>query len=122
MRSIATPRCKSVEKNLSEMSDKEFAELQASFAAEQKRREDERRAAAIATLTNKNRTLFANRDLLLSLMEHSRTSCSDTDLANRFFGQGGHPRCYKCALMALDEFDLARVEINVEVTVREVQE
>ena len=41
------------------------------------------------------------RMLLLSMMEHDRTSCSDEDQCNGYFYSNEHWRCRKCMLMEI---------------------
>lgn len=72
--------------------------------AEIQRREAEKLAAELLVRNKKNATIFEHRAVLLSLMEHSRTSCSDSDPANGFMNSDGHYRCAKCALMQVTEY------------------
>lgn len=84
----------------------------------------ERREAAAAALNARieKNTLFLNhRDVLLQLMEHSRTSCSDANPINGNLNPGSGrtaPRCYKCALINLSEFDVAYVEMYLGFSIR----
>ncbi len=95
----------------------------AELKAELERRELEAAEAALATRLKKNQLVFEHRDVLLSLMQHGRTSCSDENPVNGSLDPGNGrtaPRCYKCALLNLSEFELDDVELDVTVTVRSV--
>ena len=87
----------------------------ADLKAELERREQETAEAALAASLRKNQAVFAHKDVLLSLMTHSRTSCSDENPSNGSLDPA--PRCYKCALLNLSEFELDEVELDVTVTV-----
>lgn len=93
----------------------------ADLKAELERREAAVAEAALNARIEKN-TLFLNhRDVLLQLMEHSRTSCSDANPINGNLNPGSGrtaPRCYKCALINLSEFDVAYVEMDLGFSVR----
>jgi len=83
----------------------------------------ERRELEAAARLKKNQLVFERRDVLLSLMQHGRTSCSDENPVNGSLDPGNGrtaPRCYKCALLNLSEFELDDVELDVTVTVRSV--
>jgi len=92
----------------------------ADLKAELERREQEAAEAALAARLRKNQAVFAHKDVLLSLMTHGRTSCSDENPSNGSLDPGNGrtaPRCYKCALLNLSEFELDEVELDVTVTV-----
>lgn len=42
-------------------------------------------------------------DALLSLIDHSRTSCSDTNICNGDITDDRQPRCIRCALLNLKD-------------------
>lgn len=93
----------------------------ADLKAELERREAAAAEAALHARIEKNMLFLNNRDTLLQLMEHSRTSCSDDNPINGTMDPGSGrtaPRCYKCALINLSEFQLVDVEIDVSITVR----
>lgn len=93
----------------------------ADLRAEVARREQEMAEAALAARVEKNTKIFKHRDVLLSLMEHGRTSCSDANPINGSLDPGNgrtEPRCTKCALINLSEFELADVDLGVSITVR----
>ena len=77
--------------------------------AEEKRRELRR---------EKNLKILAAKDTLLSLMEHGRTSCSDANPVNGKGSGDGYPRCNKCAIMDLNEWNLEDTEILIDFTIR----
>ena len=93
----------------------------ADLRAEVLRREQEEADAALAARVERNTKFFEHRDILLQLMEHGRTSCSDDNPINGDLNPGNGrtaPRCYKCAIINLSEFELADVELDISVTVR----
>jgi hypothetical protein len=45
--------------------------------------------------------LRANKDVILSLLEHSRTSCSDTNVSNGYGSASYGARCSKCHLIEI---------------------
>ncbi|AQH05558.1 hypothetical protein A9R05_41780 (plasmid) [Burkholderia sp. KK1] len=86
--------------------------------AELARREGAAAESARAEREAANRKILENRDVLLALMTHDRTTCSDALPNNGYsaVGRDGQPRCAKCFLMWMGEADLGLVKI--EVTVR----
>lgn len=74
--------------------------------AELKRRDDAR-IKGLFELRNKRFNNFTMEQLNIVKPEHSRTSCSDTDIANGFTdsrdsdGHLRHPRCGRCALLQI---------------------
>lgn len=67
-------------------------------------RAEAKRDAEFMERRERLRTLVTNRDALLALVPHGRSSCSDDDPNNGFYSRsGGGPRCDRCALMELTE-------------------
>ena len=56
-----------------------------------------RKQEAVAFL----KKLRENKDFILSLFEHDRTSCSDEHIANGYMSDYGYARCQKCFLTEL---------------------
>lgn len=96
-----------------DLSDEKLTELKNLFTGEQQRRDavkaEERKQQRIAL----NKRLFKHKKLLLSTMEHNRQGCSDDDP-----DQDG--TCHKCALLSLEDWDLDRRMIEVQVRMGEV--
>lgn len=77
------------------MTDAQLAEESAKFTKEVKRRAEMRRLAAEAEQDRLEVVLLKNIDLFLEFVpSHSRTSCSDDHLTNRFGS------CVRCMLLA----------------------
>ena len=64
------------------------------------RREEEEKQCIINQRREKFAAIIRNRESLLDLIGHSRTSCSDENVVNGLFSG---PRCVRCALLELDE-------------------
>lgn len=92
----------------------------ADLKAELERREAAAAEAALHARIEKNMLFLNNRDTLLQLMEHGRTSCSDDNPINGMDPGSGRtvPRCYKCALINLSVFDVAHVEMDLGFSIR----
>lgn len=93
----------------------------ADLKAELERREAATAEAALHARIKKNMFFLNNRDTLLQLMEHGRTSCSDDNPINGTMDPGSGrtvPRCYKCALINLSVFDLTHVEMDLGFSIR----
>lgn len=63
-----------------------------------------------------------NKDFILSLFEHDRTSCSDNHIANGYMSDYGYARCSKCFLTELlnGEWGDDRFEIIFNVSIDEI--
>lgn len=97
------------------------------FKDEELRAELERREAlALDEVRNqriaRNRLILAHKGMLLNLLEHSRTSCDDENPSNGFVSsEYPYPRCAKCALIKLDEYDLDEREVNLTIEIKYVE-
>ena len=89
----------------------------ADMRAELKRRDDAARAKEKADRLATNRIIFAARDTILPLLRHDRSSCSDENPNNGSLSLG-IPRCEKCALMTLEDWNLEDVSIDLQIQVR----
>lgn len=92
----------------------------ADLRKELQRREEESAARERNERYALNKRLFDQRGVILPLLEHSRTSCSDANPSNDYTtaGRNGNPRCTKCFLMGLSEADLPHVELSLEISGR----
>lgn len=69
--------------------------------------------------------LKEHKDFVLSLIEHSRTSCSDDHPCNGYDYDKGYPRCKKCFLIEIlngeweneidVKFDVSFINVNYSV-------
>lgn len=93
--------------------------------AEEKRLQDElvkiqkaRKEREAEERYERNKKILDNKHLLLPLIEHTRTSCSDKDIANGFHSATYGPRCVRCALLELGEhnLDVYNIHLTLEFT------
>jgi hypothetical protein len=103
------------------LSDDDLVTFRVKLNAELEERTRARLAAEKEKRSRTNKAILDNRDLFLSLMEHSRTSCSDHIPTNGYMTASGQARCSKCALMELDE-STTDIEVIVSIEVRRVWE
>lgn len=74
-------------------------------------------------VAEKIRYLRENKDVILPLLKHSRTSCSDENPCNSYEYSRGYARCNKCWLMEIlndewyDENDGENVDFDIEFDV-----
>ena len=89
------------------------------LTAELAKREKDRVNEELKIRTEKFMQLAVNKDALLDIVDHSRTSCSDAKVSNGFFTGEYGPRCTRCALLELRRSDASiyAEEFDVEVTV-----
>lgn len=61
--------------------------------------------------------LRENKDIILSLLEHSRTSCSDDNCYNGYITSDGYARCNKCFLIEIlnGEYGEGDFEVTFDV-------
>ena len=66
--------------------------------------------------------LRMNKDLLLGLIKHSRTSCSDDNVCNGYGSADYGARCAKCHLIEIlnDEWLDGDFDIEIDVTITKV--
>ena len=69
------------------------------------------------TETDEDKKLALIEKALLHEPMHSRTSCSDENIANAYTtpGRGNYPRCNRCALLRAKEDDDLLMEIGIEL-------
>lgn len=83
--------------------------------AELARREKERADAATLVRSERFTTLVRNRDVLLELVPHGRTSCSDSNPINGLDSSEHGPRCTRCALLELGVGDAFLYEFELSL-------
>lgn len=77
---------------------------------------EERKQILIQKNSVKMKYLRENRDVLLSLIEHDRTSCSDDNVSNGYSYSSGHYRCAKCYLIELLNGDWGDDDVEIFFT------
>ena len=67
--------------------------------------------------------LREQKDLILSLIDHSRTSCSDSNICNGYGSADYGARCTKCHLIEIfdKEWDDGEWEVDFDVAITKVQ-
>ena len=107
---------------MSDLTKLSSTELQARLTelnVELKRREDEAAEVAHQLRIARNGRILKNKGVLLDLLEHGRSSCSDENPANGYMTRDyPHPRCNKCALIELNEWNLGDVEIELNCNIK----
>lgn len=78
--------------------------------------QDQEYKEKLAERVTYNRRLLEAKPVLIQLLEHSRTSCSDQDPNNGDpHYEGGGSRCYKCLFMQLEEWNLEQLSLILTV-------
>jgi hypothetical protein len=95
--------------NLSNLTDEELR-------SELLRREKERKDQEVRSQRARFATLVANREALLELIPHARTSCSDIKIINGIGSATHGARCSRCALLELNEFDFTNLDFELSLT------
>lgn len=69
------------------------------------------------SVAKKIQYLRDNKDIILPLIEHSRTSCSDENCCNGYSSSEGYARCNKCFLIELlnGEFEDGEFEVDFNI-------
>ena len=67
--------------------------------------------------------LKEQKDLILSLIDHSRSSCSDDNVCNGYGSADYGARCTKCHLIELfdQEWNDGEFEVDFDVTITKIQ-
>lgn len=94
--------------NTEELRKRREALLKETKALETEIETIERKARA-----DRNKVVLENIDALLTLTEHSRTSCSDEDLKNRH-----RARCPRCALLSFKRDEYIPDDFEFDIGVR----
>lgn len=87
---------------------KEKEEIRQSELAEKKK-----------NVANHIQYLRQNKDIILPLLEHSRTSCSDDNCCNGYITSDGYARCNKCFLIEIlnGEWGEGDFEVTFDVNI-----
>lgn len=101
--------------DLAKVSDKELQD-------ELKRRTEEARQTRRAERQQRLDWVLKNFNALLELVPHSRTSCSDDNIANGLHSAEYGPRCSRCGLLELRHWDADQFDVTVEINIAKVKE
>lgn len=69
------------------------------------------------SVAKKIQYLRDNRDIILPLIEHSRTSCSDENYCNGYSSSDGYARCNKCFLIEILNGEWGDGEFEVDFNI-----
>jgi len=103
------------------LTKEELIEQQNEIQSQIEEFEEQERQALYKSRLEQLNEMRENKDFLLGLIEHTRTSCDDDNVVNGFHSRsdGGY-RCSKCALIELldmcDE-DAVKYSINFSVCI-----
>lgn len=108
---------------LNNLSEKELQELANKIKQQQDAIAQEKLNKVRETVKEKMRTLRENSELILSLIDHSKKSCSDDNPFNSYVHDNGHPECTKCKLIDMfqNEWEDGFWDVNIEISVHEVK-
>jgi len=109
--------------DVSKMSAQELQELSKQVENQQKLLKEEELNKRRNIAKSKMEKLREQKDLILSLINHSRTSCSDTNICNGYGSADYGARCTKCHLIEIfdKEWDDGEWEVDFDVTITKVQ-
>lgn len=70
-------------------------------------------------VADKIRTMRENKDIILSLLAHDRTSCNDKNPFNGFDLHKGYARCDKCFLIEIlnGEYEDGEFDVNFSINI-----
>jgi len=109
--------------DISKMSAQELQELSEQLEKQKQILKDEKLNKRKNIAKTKIMKLREQKDLILSLIDHSRTSCSDSNVCNGYGSADYGARCTKCHLIEIfdKEWDDGDWEIDFDVTITKVQ-
>lgn len=100
-----------------ELKDHPLEELKAELA----RREEERERQVVEDRRRRLGEILDNREALLRLIPHSRTSCSDSNPVNGLYSAEYGARCIRCGLTELNEFSWMDFDVEFNVEIRKLK-
>ena len=109
--------------DVSKMSAQELQELSKQVENQQKLLKEEELNKRKDIAKAKIGKLREQKDFILSLIDHSRTSCSDSNVCNRYGSADYGARCTKCHLIEIFDqgWDDGEWEVDFDVTITKVQ-
>jgi len=105
------------------MSKQELHELISQAEKQRKLLEEEELQKRKNAVKIKMKKLREQKDLILSLIDHSRTSCSDSNVCNGYGSADYGARCAKCHLIEIfdQEWDDGEFEVYFDVAITKIQ-
>ena len=109
--------------DVSKMSAQELQELSEQLEKQKQILKEEELNKRKNIAKSKMEKLREQKDLILSLINHSRTSCSDSNICNGYGSADYGARCTKCHLIEIfnKEWDDGWWEVDFDVTITKVQ-
>ena len=109
--------------DLSQMSVKELQELSEQLEKQKQILKDEKLNKLKSIAKVKIEKLREQKDLILSLIDHSKTSCSDSNVCNGYGSADYGARCTKCHLIEIfdQEWSDGEFEVDFNVTITKIQ-
>jgi len=109
--------------DVSKMSKKELEELSKLVELQKQLLKEEEANKLKHKAKGKIKKLREQKDLILSLIDHSRTSCSDDNVCNGYGSGNFGARCTKCHLIELFDQDWLDGEFDIDfhVTITNIQ-
>ena len=109
--------------DISKMSAQELQELSEQLEKQKQILKEEELNKRKNIAKSKMEKLREQKDLILSLINHSRTSCSDSNICNGYGSADYGARCTKCHLIEIfdKEWDDGGWEVDFDVTITKVQ-
>ena len=109
--------------DISKMSAQELQELSEQLEKQKQILKEEELNKRKNIAKSKMEKLREQKDLILSLINHSRTSCSDSNICNGYGSADYGARCTKCHLIEIfdKEWDDGEWEVDFDVTITMVQ-
>lgn len=109
--------------DVSKMSAQELQELSKQVEKQQKLLKEEELQKRKDIVKAKMKKLREQKDLILSLIDHSRTSCSNSNVCNGYGSADYGARCTKCHLIEIfdQEWSDGEFEVDFNVTITKIQ-
>ena len=111
--------------DITKMSKTELESLQKQIDEQKQKIKDEELNQRRQEAKKKIDKLRENKDVLLEVIEHTRTSCSDNNVCNGYGGNSydtRYARCTKCQLIDILNDDWSNSwEIDIEVSITRIE-
>ena len=104
--------------DISKMSEKELQELSEQLEKEHQIRKEEKTNKLKDKAKVKIEKLREQKELVLSLINHGRTSCSDSNVCNGYGSADYGARCTKCHLIEIFDQEWLDGDFEVDFNVR----
>ncbi|TVY09888.1 hypothetical protein [Paenibacillus cremeus] len=112
-----------MEKDINSMSIEEIEKLQNELESRKNAIKEQEMKKKRKIVKEKIDGLEQYRDIILSLLNHSRTSCSDDHISNGYIDSLGYAKCSKCHLIEIFNgyYDNGEFDVSFDVTITQVR-